>query len=279
MPNWVYNNISVRGTKEDLLAFHAKASKIAPSGFTESGELEYKDDNAQAISFWNFIEPENKTAYFEAAHGEKPEGYAEWSFEEKMTYDLAFKSDGWYDWNVRNWGTKWDACDANYDDNTEDENPNLYYAFNTAWSIPEQIYQAITEQHPELDFDFYGEEEQGWGAEYKSSTADNGERSLELTEQWDIPDCHEDYVKRGRECNCEHETDEEYWYEDCPRKSKDFVVIVERRYIVKATDAEKAWEITQETLDELTPEDLDSFRVVDENTGEHLFPVMAEVVN
>ena len=276
MPNWVYNNITVSGTKEDLLAFHTKASKLSPNGIAEDGSLTYKDSDAQAISFWNFKEPSNKTAYYEAAHGTKPEGYEAWDIDQKMAYDLQFKTDGWYDWNVREWGTKWDACDADYDDNTDEASPNLYYSFNTAWSIPEPIYQAILEQHPELDFRFYAEEEQGWGAEYKSSSADNGERSLELTEEWDIPDSHADYVNRGRECNCEHEDDEDYWYEDCPRQGKDFVVVVERRYIVKAESAEKAWEITQDTLDELTPEDLDSFRVVDENTGEHLFPIYEE---
>lgn len=276
MPNWVWNNITVSGTKEDLLAFYAKASKLSPNGINEDGSLKYDDKDAQAISFWNFIEPTNKTAYYEAAHGTKPEGYEAWTIDEKMAYDLSFKTDGWYDWNVREWGTKWDACDANVDNNTDEKAPNLYYAFNTAWSIPEPIYQAITEQHPELDFRFYAEEEQGWGAEYKSSDADNGVRSLELTEQWDIPDSHADYVNRGRECNCEYDDDEDYWYDDCPRKAKDFVVVVERRYIVKAESAEKAWEITQETLDELTPEDSDSFRVVDENTGEHLFPIYEE---
>lgn len=276
MPNWVYNNISVSGKKADLLAFYAKASKLTPNGINEDGSLKYDDKDAQVISFWNFIEPENKTAYFETAHGTKPEGYEAWTFDEKMKYDLQFKSDGWYDWNVRNWGTKWDACDTHVDNNTDEKVPNLYYAFNTAWSIPEPIYQAITEQHPELNFEFYGEEEQGWGAEYKASDADNGVRSLELVKEWDIPDCHADYVERDRDCVCDYDDDPETWYEDCPRAEKDFVVVVERRYIVKAESAERAWEITQETLDELTPEDSDSFRVVDENTGEHLFPIYRE---
>jgi hypothetical protein len=194
-----------------------------------------------------------------------------------MTYDMSFQTDGWYDWNVREWGTKWDACDSSFDDNTEDKGPNLYYSFNTAWSIPEQVYKAITEQHPELDFEFYCEEEQGWGAEYKSTTDEDGSRLLELVKEWDIPDSHQDYVDRDRTCNCENDDDQDYWYDDCPRPETDFVVVVERRYIVKAQTAESAWDIAQDTLNELTPEDgSESFRVLDEHTGEHLFPKYEE---
>jgi hypothetical protein len=138
-------------------------------------------------------------------------------------------------------------------------------------------------QHPELDFDFSSEEEQGWGAEYTSSDGDDVDengvltKSLIMTREWDIPQSHQDYVDLDRECNCESEPDdEEYWFDDCPRPETDFVVVVERRYIVKAQTAEKAWEITQDKLDELTPEDADTIWVVDEGTGERLFPTLVE---
>lgn len=282
MPNWVYNSINITGTKDDLIAFRDKVSKIAPSGISETGELEYKDENAQAFSFWNIKEPENKYAYFGDAHGTKPEGYEGWTMEQKLQHDLKFEGDGWYDWNVREWGTKWDACDTDSTDGTEEKSPHLYYSFNTAWGIPEGVFASMVHQHPELTFDFESEEEQGWGAKYTSSDGDDVDedgkprKSLMLVEEWDIPDSHADYVARGRECNCEHEDDEDYWYEDCPRPERTFVVVVERRFTIKATNAEKAWEIASEGMDTLEPEDADSIRVVDENTGEHLFPVFEE---
>lgn len=281
MPNWVYSSINITGAKDDLIAFRDKASKIAPSGINEDGSLEYKDENAQVISFWNFKEPADKVAYYASPDGEKPEGYSEWSSEQKLAHDLKFEGNGWYSWNVREWGTKWDACDTDCSDNTDKKAPSLYYSFNTAWSIPEPVFVEMVRQHPELDFDFESEEEQGWGAKFTSSDADDeGEdgkptKSLILTEEWDIPDCHEDYVSRGRDCwACESGDDD--LYPDCPREERTFVVVVERRYTVKATDAEKAWEIASESVENLEPEDADSIRVVDENTGEHLFPVFAE---
>lgn len=46
---------------------------------------------------------------------------------------------GWYDWDCANWGTKWDASDlyANGD----------FVSFMTAWSFPEQIFNAIAEKY------------------------------------------------------------------------------------------------------------------------------------
>jgi hypothetical protein len=296
IPNYVYNNLSVRGSKEDLIAFRDKAGKQHTTLFVgvrsknEKGEWTYDETaidehiNEEPLSFWNFVKPEDEILpiYFGHEKESKPEGYEGWTTEQKWAHDIKFSGNDAYNWNIRNWGTKWDAGDVSFDDRIEDETPSLYYNFQTAWSIPEAVFQAMVEQHPTLEFSFYGEEEQGWGAEYKSSDADNGERSLEVVREWDIPQSHQDYVDRDEveRCNCQADPDDtEYWYDDCPRGEQEFVVVVERRYIVKAESAEKAWDLAQEKFDELTPEDLDSFRVVDENTGEHLFPMLTEEVN
>jgi hypothetical protein len=281
MPNWVYNNMNVNGTAKDLIAFRDKASKIAPSGISEDGVLEYKDENASPLSFWNFIEPENKPRYF-GASDYKPDGYAEMSMEDRMAIAMKHESDGWYDWNVSNWGVKWDAGSVNLTDMTDDKAAYLGYSFETAWGIPEQVFTAIVRQHPELSFDFSCEEEQGWGAEFTSSDADDVDengvptKSLIMTREWDIPSSHADYDALGRDCWACENGDEEDFYEDCPRQETDFVVVVERRYIVRATSAEGAWEVAQDKLDELTAEDSDSFWVVDENTGQKLFPTLDE---
>jgi len=278
MPNWVYNSMNVNGTKEDLIAFRDKARKPRPDGMnSEDGTLTYSEGDQCDLSFWNFKEPEDKALYF-GASDYKPEGYNDWSMEERMAHSMKFTSDGWYDWNIREWGTKWDAGDVDLTDQTEEKSAYLNYSFQTAWSIPEPVFTAIVRQHPELSFDFSSEEEQGWGAEFTSSDGDDvGEdgkptKSLIMTREWDIPDCHQDYVDRDRDCWACESGDEDNLYADCPREDRDFVVVVERRYVVKAQNAEKAWELAQDGLDNLEPEDADSFRVVDENTGEHLFP-------
>ena len=71
-----------------------------------------------------------------------------------------YSFDNWYDWRVANWGTKWNACDSAYDEETE------MVKFDTAWSIPYQIISKIAQDNPDAKLEGYSEEEQGWFDEY-----------------------------------------------------------------------------------------------------------------
>ena len=55
-------------------------------------------------------------------------------------------SKDWYDWSIRNWGTKWDAC-LTHDDVDEDR---AMFSFETAWSPPEPWIHAVTKKYPKL---------------------------------------------------------------------------------------------------------------------------------
>lgn len=57
----------------------------------------------------------------------------------------------WYDWNTKNWGTKWDLYDANV---VEDS-----FFFTTAWSAPIPVIQALIDFYPNQDFSFYWADE------------------------------------------------------------------------------------------------------------------------
>ena len=46
----------------------------------------------------------------------------------------------WYEFNIENWGTKWDACEITIEDFDDD---TLTLTFDTAWSPPEQFYFAL----------------------------------------------------------------------------------------------------------------------------------------
>jgi hypothetical protein len=102
----------------------------------------------------------------EAYDGPQPKNE---NFEEAMK----FKSDHWYDWNVRNWGTKWDVAvssletnpDTYMEDTVNGENHVVYYNFETAWSRPMTALLTLSEQYPDLLFTLSYEEETGWGGE------------------------------------------------------------------------------------------------------------------
>jgi hypothetical protein len=65
-------------------------------------------------------------------------------------------NEGWYDWRIDNWGTKWDIYDARcsrMDDNT------LVLAFFTAWSPPFPIFDKLTDMGFEVTARYLDE---GW---------------------------------------------------------------------------------------------------------------------
>ena len=52
----------------------------------------------------------------------------------------------WYDWCCNNWGTKWNACDAEWLDYN-------YVVFDTAWATPEPIFTKLSELYPDIEFE------------------------------------------------------------------------------------------------------------------------------
>lgn len=61
----------------------------------------------------------------------------------------------WYNWNIAQWGTKWNAYDQ------VDISPNSF-SFNTAWSTPSPIINAISIMFPDVIFELdYADEDIG----------------------------------------------------------------------------------------------------------------------
>lgn len=54
--------------------------------------------------------------------------------------------DGWYDWCIENWGTKWDV-------NETYENDEGYICFDTAWSTPHEIIFELSLRYTDLTFE------------------------------------------------------------------------------------------------------------------------------
>ena len=63
--------------------------------------------------------------------------------------------DRWYDWRNQNWDTKWDAYDVVV---TDDDIEQVEIEFNTAWSPPEAICNALREQYPDVSISWFYDE-------------------------------------------------------------------------------------------------------------------------
>jgi hypothetical protein len=199
MPNWCYNSLTIEGSQELI----ADIKRILNRPFVREHEnynmttnqMEVKTYNYSnpVFAFWNIIRPTNLAAYNQQDDFSKP-------IEER----LKFIGDNWYDWNVRNWGTKWDVAVSDDDSYPETElieewSDRLIYSFNTAWSPPLPAIETLSKQYPSLTFNLSYEEETGWGGEVEFKDGD-------MT-------TIEDYENKCRDCdeiNCM-----EYCENDC----------------------------------------------------------------
>jgi hypothetical protein len=168
MPNWVYNGLTVEGKPESVKKMMEQLNQPFVR-VHDNWDIKTQQMQKQQVTypnpvfaFWNIVKPTNLEAY------DGPQPKTE-NFEQAMR----FESDHWYDWNVRNWGTKWDVAvssvetnpDTYMEDTVNGENHVVYYNFETAWSRPMGALTKLSEQYPDLLFTLSYEEESGWGGE------------------------------------------------------------------------------------------------------------------
>jgi len=168
MPNWVYNGLTIEGKPESVKKLMEQMNspfvRVHDQWNVKTQQMEKQQVTYPnpVFAFWNIIKPTDLEAY------EGPQPKVE-DFAEAMK----FSSDHWYDWNVRNWGTKWDVAVSSIDtypnttveDTANAENHVVHYNFETAWSRPMPALLNLSTQYPDLLFTLSYEEETGWGGE------------------------------------------------------------------------------------------------------------------
>jgi len=179
MPNWVYNSLSIEGDP----ALIADVKRMLNRPFvqkhdnwnSETREMEVKDFtyNNPVFAFHNI--------YNHRQAGISDEDYIKQPDHSKSPLD--FSGSNWYDWNVTNWGTKWDVAvhdDKEYSDTelVEETENSLAYRFNTAWSPPVPAIAKLSEQYPTVTFTLSYEEETGWGGETVFTNGDGNETEI-----------------------------------------------------------------------------------------------------
>lgn len=220
IPNWVFNSLVVSGDKVSLDKLKEQLNQPVTKHFPDhkfnQETKEWEDTPATqqysnpVFSFWNVVAPTDLDAYYGRYKTEIDSDNILGSIAEGFA--LGMDS---YNWNVRNWGTKWDVA---VQDGTEfasttleeNEDGSIMYRFETAWSPVPEVLDELARMYPELDFDYEFEEEQGWGG---SILWEGGEVTRE--DSYDIPMSHADYHNLGRECLCEY-SDIEDAFQDCP---------------------------------------------------------------
>lgn len=139
MPNWCYNRMTIDTTTEG-------GKKLA-----KAFEPKYLDDESKGLQ-WLYAKPFQdllpcpEELNITATLGNGIDDDLKKKYDaNKAKYGYA----NWYDWQVGNWGTKWDARVEDFDDSDPDQ---TYVYFETAWSPPVEFMKWFVSKHPNTYF-------------------------------------------------------------------------------------------------------------------------------
>ena len=206
MPNWVYNGLTIEGNPDQVKSLIKQMNKPFIYSIEANGDLAY------SVKQRKFVNPifsfHNIYSYVDAGVSEKDYHSQPPSSKTDENW-FKFDTNDWYNFNVREWGTKWDVAvseddkypNTNMEEAENGENYVVHYNFETAWSRPVPALQKLSAQYPTLLFTLSYEEETGWGGEMEflrgeiisESEYDNMCRDCDATNQMEYceNDCGE----------------------------------------------------------------------------------------
>ena len=234
MPNWATSKLVITGDQEQLDELITQVST------PYSVELDEPHTQEGHFLLWNIIRPTNLDAYHQRGDYDKskamPDKPTETRTPEEILEQVTEALDGlseylnnppeslieqiqdgfrngmdWYNWNVRNWGTKWEISQDQSWINRVSET-EVRYELTTAWSPPVEALDNLAKQYPTLAFSIMSIDE---GDLFAVEVAWNkGERLYEI----ELPITHELNEKLHGYCwACEdglEEPDDEDFDED-----------------------------------------------------------------
>ena len=149
MPNWCYNTVRISGHgnyKVEKLMEAVKGKKVEQDG------KEY-----QSPFSFNSIVPMPE----DIRDTTSPTRISETNTQEQVdALQEKYGVTNWYDWAIKNWGTKWDL-NAFHDDtqvNYHEDANEVTYRFDTAWSPPQLVHEALVEQYPAVNISWHYDE-------------------------------------------------------------------------------------------------------------------------
>lgn len=181
MPDWCRNSLTIEGSKELI----ADVKRILNRPFVAStylwnattGKMEFSETiySNPVFAFHNI--------YNHIEDGVSDEEYLKPADFARATADIeSFRGNNWYDWNMRNWGCKWDvgvadgeeeyADSINETELIDESETFLVYRFNTPiqdygpWGPPIEAINKLSTLYPTLNFSLsYKDEETGSGGQ------------------------------------------------------------------------------------------------------------------
>lgn len=162
MPNHVTNILTIEGDPERVKACmdairgeegaRIDFEKIIPCPFSDPGNVPSNVEGAAERALWH-VEDNSSLSQLKVSlwlTGPSPLKFSDENWDLFIEYLQRYRKFGamnWYQWNIKHWGTKWNAYDTPTPRDTEDT-----IWFDTAWSTPEPVFAALAAQWPDLTF-------------------------------------------------------------------------------------------------------------------------------
>lgn len=159
MPNHIQNIVKIKGNKEDIAKCANHIIKEEVFSFKNiiprptDLEIEKSSYVDEGITLINGTEEQKErviTKFKRWANEERPlETIIKKSKElgrKALDHQKMYGFTDWYDWDIENWGTKWDAYEVDY--NVTENTINLN--FQTAWNTPYPIFEELSRMFPNI---------------------------------------------------------------------------------------------------------------------------------
>lgn len=214
MPNWCTNQLEISGDKATILALMERArnrehtfvgpfndhkadfdwgtfTPIQMEALMRDDELfQDKSEKKSVLSFHAFVPMPREVMlapYDDNRLKEVAAKYPEW-------FDRFPNILSGYDWEYKNWGCKWGACEAYVENNGgTDDYYSVTYAFDTAWGPPTEFMHKLAALYPNLSFHlFFREEGMGFEGDYYWSDGECTEMDDRNCEREDEEECEEE---------------------------------------------------------------------------------------
>ena len=139
MPNWCSNEVTIEGTKEDM-------AKFVDECFTDFKGTPVLDF-AKVMPEPDYDKPKKDGTHNNGVQTEPSSVMPDW-----------------WNWRNDNWGTKWNLVPNHGGgltmyDVVQSDDTYTQLEFETAWSPPNGIYEAIVEKYPDLDINWFYRED------------------------------------------------------------------------------------------------------------------------
>jgi hypothetical protein len=186
-PNCHFDFNSVVPMPEDLVG------SVSPSRIVPQSTIDAEKAKWDALSE---AEKEKQTKFW-GAKGKYSFGITQ---EQSNELKAKYGADNWYDWSIKNWGTKWGAYDVS---NWEVSGNKANVHYQTAWSPATEFFLTASKQFTTLSFTHYYADEGGGFLGWE--TIKNGKTVKTVEIDWDS----DEGISLRQELGC-YSYDEDY---------------------------------------------------------------------